>query len=133
MSESIGRLLAAGNVAEVFEWGSRVVKLYRSAGAKPTVFREAGNHAAVEALGPVPAIRSVQQIGDLWGIIFDRVRGPSFAERMRGDPTTLPRYIEILAQLQARIHAHQAHEFRSLKLRLATNIARAKLLDKPRK
>ena len=133
MSESIGRLLAAGNVAEVFEWGSRVVKLYRSAGAKPTVFREAGNHAAVEALGPVPAIRSVQQIGDLWGIIFDRVRGPSFAERMRGDPTTLPRCLEILAQLQARINAHLAHEFRSLKVRLATNIARAKLLDEPRK
>ena len=134
MSEGIGRLLAAGNVAEVFEWGSCVVKLYRSAGAKQTVFREAGIHAAVEALGlPVPAIWSVRQIADRWGIVFDRVRGPSFAERMRGDPTTLPRYIEILAQLQARIHAHQAHEFRSLKLRLATNIARAKLLEEPRK
>ena len=84
MSESIGRLLAVGNVAEVFEWGSRVVQLYRSAGAKQTVFREAANHAAVEALGlPVPAIWRVQQIGSRWGIIFDRVRGPSFAERMR--------------------------------------------------
>ena len=134
MSESIGRLLAAGNAAEVFEWGSRVVKLYRSAGAKQTVFREAANHAAVEALGlPVPAIWRVQQIGSRWGIIFDRVRGPSFAERMRGDPTTLPRCLEILAQLQARINAHLAHEFRSLKVRLATNIARAKLLDEPRR
>ncbi len=66
-------------------------------------------------------------------VIFDRVRGPSFAERMRGDPTTLPRCLEILAQLQARINAHLAHEFRSLKVRLATNIARAKLLDEPRK
>ena len=47
MSESIGRLLAAGSVAEVFEWGSRVVKLYRAAGAKEAVFREAGNHSAV--------------------------------------------------------------------------------------
>ena len=51
MSESIGRSLAAGNVAEVFEWGPRVIKLYRSAAAKPTVFREAANDAAVEALG----------------------------------------------------------------------------------
>jgi hypothetical protein len=85
MSEGIGRLLAAGNVAEVFEWGSCVVKLYRSAGAKEAVFREAGIHAAVEALGlPVPAIWSVRQIADRWGIVFDRVRGPSFAERMRG-------------------------------------------------
>ena len=134
MSERIGRLLAAGNVAEVFEWSSRVVKLYRSAAAKPTVFREAGNHSAVEALGlPVPAIWGVQQINGRWGIVFDRVRGSSFAEQMRGDPTALPRYLEILAHLQARIHAHQVHEFRSLKVRLATRITRAKRLDEPQR
>src|SRR5215467_11650509 len=50
MSETIGRLLAAGNVAEVFEWGSRVVKLYRSSTRKPTAFREAAIHGAVEAM-----------------------------------------------------------------------------------
>ncbi len=98
MSETVGRLLAAGNVAEVFEWGPRVVKLYRSAAAKRAAFREAGNHAAVEALGlSVPAIWSVQQVGGRWGIVFDRVSGASFAEQMRADPTALPRYLEILA------------------------------------
>src|SRR6202048_634722 len=127
MSESIGRLLAAGNVAEVFEWGSRVVKLYRSEAAKATVFREAGNHAAVEALGlPVTAVWSVQQINGRWGIVFDRVRGSSFAEQMRGDPAALPHYLEILALLQARINAQPTHQFGSLKVRLATRIARAK-------
>jgi hypothetical protein len=135
MSESIGRLLAAGNVAEVFEWGPRqVLKHYRSAAAKQIVFREAGNHAAVEALGlPVPAIWGVQRLNGRWGIVFDRVRGSSFAEQMRGDPTALPWYLEILAHLQARIHTHQAHEFRSLKVRLATRITRAKRLDEPQR
>src|SRR5215475_13064419 len=110
MSERIGRLLAAGNVAEVFEWDPRVVKLYRSAVAKQAAYREAANHAAVEALGlPVPAVWSVQQINGRWGIVFDRVRGPSFAEQMRGDPTALPHYLDMLAQLQARIHVHPAH------------------------
>ena len=51
MEKTVGRLLAAGNVAEVFEWGSRVVKLYRSAAAKPVVFRESAIHAVVEAMG----------------------------------------------------------------------------------
>ena len=45
-----GRLLAAGNVAEVFEWGSCALKLYRSPAAKRVAFREAAIHAAVEAL-----------------------------------------------------------------------------------
>ena len=63
MNETIGRLLAAGRIAEVFERGSRVLKLYKSTAAKPVAFREAGVHAAVEALGlPVPKVWSVEQI-----------------------------------------------------------------------
>ena len=41
MNEKVGNLLAVGNVAEVFEWGARVVKLYKSIAAKPAAFREA--------------------------------------------------------------------------------------------
>ena len=115
MNETVGPLVAAGNVAEVFEWGSRVVKLYRPARAKQAAFREAANHAAVELLGlPVPAVWSVQQIGARSGIVFDRVSGGSFAERMREDPTVVPEYLEILVRLQARIHTYQAPQLGSL-------------------
>ena len=34
MNETIGRWLAAGDAAEIFEWGSRMVKLYKSTAAK---------------------------------------------------------------------------------------------------
>jgi hypothetical protein len=75
MSETMGRLLAAGQRAEVFEWGSRAVKLDRCA-AKQTAFREAAIHAAMEVLGlPVPAIWGVQKVSGRWGIVFDRVSG----------------------------------------------------------
>ena len=118
MSNTIGRLPATGNVAEPFEWGSRVVKLYRSPAAKQTAFREAANHAAVEAMGlPVPAVWGVQRI-EARGIVFDRVKHVSLAERMRGDPTAIPHYLETLAALQARIHAQSGSQFSSLKLRL---------------
>ena len=134
MEKTVGPLLAAGNVAEVFEWGIRVVKLYRLAAAKPVVLREAAIHAVVEAMGlPVPAVWSVQQIGDRWGIVFDRVGGVSFASRMRDDPGAIPQYLEILARLHAQIHSHPVYQLASLKVRLATNIARAKLIDEPRK
>jgi Phosphotransferase enzyme family len=134
MSDTVGRFLAAGNVAEVFEWDSRVVKLYRSPAAKPAAFREAAINAAVEAMGiPVPAVWGVRQIGSRWGIVFDRVRQASFAEQMRGDPVAVPRYLEKLAQLHTLIHAHPAPQLGSLKIRLATNIARTELLDEPRK
>jgi len=132
--KTVGRLLAAGNVAEIFVWGSRVIKLYRSAAAKPTVFREAAIHSAVEALGlPVPAVWGVQQIGDRWGIVLDRVSGASFAARMREKPAAIPQYLEILARLHTRIHAYPADQLGSLKVRLATNIARTELLGEVQK
>ena len=134
MSETIGRLLAAGQRAEVFEWGSRVVKLCRSTGSKRVTFREAAIHAAVEALGlPVPPVWSVQQIDGRWGIVFDRVSGVSFANQMRDDVAAIPRYLQILAQLHTNIHAHAAKEFSCLKIWLATNIDRAIPLDQSRK
>jgi hypothetical protein len=134
MSETIGRLLAAGQRAEVFEWGPHVVKLCRSTGSKHVTFREAAIHAAVECLGlPVPAVWSVQQIDGRWGIVFDRLSGISFAELMRCDVAAIPRYLQILARLHTRIHAHPADQFSSLKGWLATNITRAMPLEEPRK
>ena len=134
MNETIGPLLAVGNIAEVFEWGSRALKLYKSAAAKPVAFREAANHAAVEALGlPVPRVWSVQEIGGRWGLVFDRVKQPSFAEQMLKNPDHVPRYLECMVRLQRRIHAHGAIQLPGLKVRLAANIAAAKLLDEPRK
>jgi hypothetical protein len=134
MNETIGPLLAVGNIAEVFEWGSRVLKLYKSAAAKPAAFREAANHAAAEALGlPVPRVWSLQEIGGRWGLVFDRVTQPSFAEQMSKNLDPVPRYLECMVRLHLRIHAHGAIRLPGLKIRLATNIASAKLLDETRK
>jgi hypothetical protein len=73
----------------------------------------------------------VHEVGGRWGIVFDRINGGSFAERMKGDPSVIPECLQTLAQLHARIHAHSARQLGSLKLRLATNIAGSELLDEP--
>ena len=55
-----GRLLASGSVADVFVC------------------------AVVEALDlPMPAVRGIVQVGGRWGVAFDRVDAPSFAEQAR--------------------------------------------------
>src|ERR1700730_5982994 len=130
MDETIGGLLAVGNVAEVFEWGSRVLKLYKSTAAKPAAFREAAIHAASEALGlPVPGVWSVQEIEGRWGLVFDRVNQASFAEQMLNNPDEIPRYLECMVRLPMRLHAHAAIQFACLNVRLAANIAATRLLD----
>jgi len=134
MYETVGPLLAVGNVAEIFEWGSRIVKLYKSTAAKPAAFREAAIHAAAEAMGlPVSRVWSVQEVGGRWGLVFDRVKQVSFAEQMLNNPDNVPRYLECMVRLHMRIHAQRAVQFAGLNVRLVANIAATKLLDKRRK
>ena len=129
-----GRSLATGNAAEVFEWGHRVLKLYKSPAAKPVVFREAAIHAAVEAFAlPVPSVWGVQQVGSRWGIVFDRVCGFSFAQRMRSAPEKTSYYLQYMARLHMAIHRQVAVRFGGLKVRLASRIAETKDLDEARR
>lgn len=134
MNKTIGRLLVVGNVAEVFEWGPRVVKLYKSTASKPAAFREAALHATAEELGlPVPRVWSVQEVAGRWGVVFDRVKQASFAEQMLNNANEVPRYLECMVRLHMRIHACKATQFAGLKARLADDIAATKLLDVQRK
>jgi hypothetical protein len=134
MSEILGRVLATGNTAEIFEWGSRVMKLYKSPAAKRVAFQEAATHAAVETLGlPVPRVWEVRGLGDRWGLVFDRVTQKSFAEQMLGNQDDAPRYLECMIQLHIQIHSHRAIRFAGLKSTFIANIGATKLLDKPRK
>lgn len=125
-----GRLLATGNVAEVFEWGDLVLKLYKSSAAKPTAFREAALHAAVETLGlPVPSVWGVKQVEGRWGIVFDRICATSFAEVMRGTPAVIPDYLDRIVHMHRAIHERVVPSFASLKVRLASRIEETKHLD----
>ena len=122
MEGALGRSLATGNTAEIFEWGSRVMKLYKSRAAKSATFREAPTSAAVEALGlPVPKVWSVHDVGGRWGLEFDRVTQNSFADQMFGNVNDVHRYLECMVQLHIRIHGHQAIQFAGLKVTLVAD------------
>jgi hypothetical protein len=134
MNETIGPQIAVGNVAEVFELGARVAKIYKTTAAKAAAFREAAMHSAAESIGlPVPRIWSVQQFGDRWGIVFDRVTQPSFAEQMSDNPSEISAYLNCLVHLHMRIHAQEALQFASLKARLTANIAATRFLPERKK
>jgi aminoglycoside phosphotransferase (APT) family kinase protein len=126
----LGRLLGSGKEAQVFEYGSKAVKLYPSGGRKEAAFREAAILAGLEGTGlPVPAVWEVWRIDQRWGLVMDRVSGGSFAERMRNDLLTVPACLEDMARLHQRIHAHAAVRLGSMTTRLASNIRNATALD----
>ncbi len=130
MSKSVlGCTLGSGKEAEVFEFGSDVLKLYRTTAPKRSAFREAATLALVEAFGlPAPQVRGVQEIEGRWGIVMTRAEGRSFAEAMRRQPDLAAQYLKRMALLQRRVHSHQATQLGSLKLRLEANIGQATAL-----
>ena len=71
MEEALGRSLATGNTAEVFERGSRVMKLLEITRGISAAFQEAAASAAVKALGfPVPRYGTCVILRV--GLVFDR-------------------------------------------------------------
>jgi aminoglycoside phosphotransferase (APT) family kinase protein len=128
-----GRLIGSGKEAEVFEYGSDVLKLYRSPSAKRSAFREAFILAQAGALAlPVPAAKGVLAIGARWGIVMDRAEGPAWAEAMLKDEGAVAGYIAAMVALHRRIHEKSGAGLEGLRARLAARIAAAPVLGAER-
>jgi aminoglycoside phosphotransferase (APT) family kinase protein len=126
---SPGRLVGSGKDADVFEFGEKVVKLYKTGIPKHTPFREAAALALAESQGlPVPATNDVRQIDGRWGIVMARIDGPSFADSIARQPADAAALLAKMAAVHARIHGSRAVHLGSLKTRLAANLHLAPLL-----
>lgn len=130
MSAAIGPLLGAGRVAEAFQYGEHVLKLYRDPAARSQAFAEAAILAIVGQLSlPVPAIYEAGQYAGRWGLVMGRAEGQSLGAMAEADPDRIPVLLEAMVQLQLAVHAVAESRLVPLKRRLAERIARASGLD----
>ena len=127
----LGPLLGTGKEAEVFEYGTAVVKLYNADRPKRSAFREAAILALAESFGlPVPEVHAVRQISGRWGVIMSHASAPSFADAVHREPDLLPAYLKEMALLHVRVHEHPGTQFPGAKARLAADIAKAGILGR---
>src|SRR5437660_5605995 len=105
-----GTLIGTGFTAEVFASGEgRVLKLFLPWVERAAVEREFARAQAVHAAGaPSPATYELVQIGNRYGIVFERVHGDSMVTRVVKKPWTLFAAARELAELHASIHDHAA-------------------------
>jgi aminoglycoside phosphotransferase (APT) family kinase protein len=106
VGERVGPRIAVGRTSEVFAFGEgRVLKLLLPA------FERLGEHeAGVAALvGQVypraPACLGTISVEGRFGLIYERVDGPSMQERLEGRPWQLDGLARQLAELHAAMHA----------------------------
>lgn len=125
----IGRLIGSGRVAEVFEYGDRVAKLYRDPASRTPAFIEG---AIIAIVGdhelPTPTVHAVGQFAGRWGLVMDRAPGEPLARFAQGQPELVPEAIVEMVALHLRMHERPEPRLPSLKARLANRIGRAPTL-----
>jgi Ser/Thr protein kinase RdoA (MazF antagonist) len=126
-----GELLGRGRRAQVRAHGPDVLKLYVEDG-KTEAFREAAILSLVERAGlPAPVVRAAGTFDGRWGLLMSRAPGDPFAAQAQRDPACVPRMLDVLAGLQAKIHAAPGAGLPAFAARLHAAFDRAPALEEP--
>jgi uncharacterized protein (TIGR02172 family) len=101
-----GFLIGRGRVADVYSWGEgQAIKLFRNGTTLAQVEQEAAIGRAIYQAGlPVPATGQVIKSDGHYGIVFERVNGPSMLAEMSAEPWKLIQYARVLAELHVAMH-----------------------------
>lgn len=117
-------LIAEGRTAEVFAWkDGQVLKLLRPGFNPQDIQYEADKVRAVVAAGvQTPAVIDVIDHEGRPGIVYERVSGVPMTDLIREQPGELVHLAQVLADLQAAIHAHQTDALPALSERMSTRL-----------
>lgn len=124
----IGRRLGEGKVAEVFELGADVLKLYRAGVGPEAARREADNLRIIAGLQlPAPQAFDVVELDGRWGVRMTRAAGMPLAAQM-AEAGGFDAAIGLAVGLHRQVHRQPGLGLMPLKARLAGQIGRAALL-----
>ena len=131
MGNKLGSMIGQGAEAEIYAWGEdRVLKLFFPARPRIAVEMEAqAARVAHEAGVPTPAVGEIVEVNGRYGMVFERVDGPSMAAQLATHPWQLGRLAWQSAELQVAIHACKAPELMSLKDETRWEVNRTAALD----
>jgi aminoglycoside phosphotransferase (APT) family kinase protein len=100
-------VVGRGYCSDVYAWGEgHVLKLFHGPLGRARAEREYRATRAVHAAGlPAPAAYELIEIQGRWGVVLERINGPSLFESVQARPWTLFIAVRRLAELHAQVHA----------------------------
>ena len=125
--------LAAGRTAEIYPWGEgKVLKLFMPDVSQAAVEQEARVSRAVWMSGlHVPGVGEIVTVQERYGLVLERVEGPSLLARLFRQPWSAFQVGHLMAELHAQIHATAANGFPGLSDRLEGRIQAQSVLPAP--
>jgi uncharacterized protein (TIGR02172 family) len=126
-----GKLIGQGRTAEIFEWNEhKILKLFRE--GFPTVAIENEFKVGLELFKkgvPVPETDDLVEENNRFGIIFERVYGPTMMHAMSSKPWKIVAEAQKMAELHKAIQIQIDNNIPSQKIRLNKNIDESKILS----
>lgn len=110
LSQTKGRLIGRGRLAEVFAWGDdQAIKLFHPGRPRKLIEKEAYISRIAYGNGlNTPAVGEIVEADGRLGIVFELVEGTSMLSRIGGKPWLLVGCAHILAEQQAHMHGQKA-------------------------
>ena len=111
----LGPLVGVGRTAEVYAWGSgEVLKLYRAGMPAQWVSEEARvGRIVVDAGLAAPAVGDMLELDGRFGVVYERLDGPSLLDYMASHPAEIPALGRQFAELHVQMHDCQKPELPS--------------------
>ena len=120
------QIVGKGRTADVLAWDAgRVVKLYHRAPREEAEREAAIGRLAYAAGVPTPRVDDVVEIDGHWGVVFERIEGPTVLSEIFAHPSRVPRLGRAFAELHLAVHRAQVAELRRGKDVLQGGIAHA--------
>ncbi|HEY7094418.1 MAG TPA: phosphotransferase [Ktedonobacterales bacterium] len=106
VSDARGKLIGQGRTAEIYAWGDgQALKLYHAGWPASWVEHEAQVSSVVAATGlPVSAVGATLELDGRYGLLFERIAGPSLLQEFSARPWTLARALRAFTDLHLAMH-----------------------------
>lgn len=126
--------IGVGRTAEVFAWGEgRALKLFHAAHPEPWGEEERRLTAAAYEGGlPAPRVHGLERIDGRFGIVLERIEGPSLLRIVIAKPWRVVAVGHRLAEVHAAIHARSVPGLPPLAEHLRWGLGRARLPERLR-
>ena len=108
----------------VYRDGDKCIKVFNAEYSKADVLNEALNQARIEETGlNIPKILEVKMLDGKWAIVSEFIEGKTLACLMQENPEKKAEYIELLVDIQMRVHKETCPLLNKLKDKMNRKIS----------
>jgi aminoglycoside phosphotransferase (APT) family kinase protein len=127
MLQTYGKLIGQGRTAEIYAWGDgEALKLYHVGWPASAAAHEVDIGRALAGTGlPVPTVGRALEVDGRYGLLFERIVGPSLMERFSAKPWTVIESLRVFTDLHLAMHTHSVTGLPSQREQLARLIKEA--------